>query len=207
MSHYFEHHPDFSVRQAYAFADRSHAGVARKYTGLPYITHPVAVARLVTRFDHDVSMIRAALLHDVIEDCGVSVFAITMMFGADTARLVSDLSDVSRPEDGNRAVRKAIDLEHTAAADPRAKTIKCMDLVHNTASIVKFAPGFARVYLPEKARILERISDCSDPRAHALAMRVLERSMARLERATTAQDKADEADSVDSTTARLSMVS
>lgn len=168
------------VAQARAFAEHAHAGQVRKYIGGPYAAHPIAVARLVQRFCHDDAMVAAALLHDVREDCGVAGAELECLFGADVAQLVDELTDVSRPDDGHRAARKAIDLAHTAQASPRAKTIKCLDLVHNTASIVRHARGFAVVYLAEKAALLEVLGDASDTRAHALAVRVHARAVRRL---------------------------
>jgi len=55
---------------AYRYAEEAHKGQVRKYTGEPYINHPVAVARIVAGVTDDCEMICAALLHDVIEDCG-----------------------------------------------------------------------------------------------------------------------------------------
>ena len=173
--------PTPGMREAHRFADLAHAGQVRKYVARPYIEHPVAVARLVMRFEHDEAMVMAALLHDVKEDCGVTIHEIAQNFGSDVAGLVDDLSDVSRPEDGNRAARKAIDLAHTAAAQPRAKSIKAADLTHNSMSIVRHGGAFAAVYLTEKARILAVIGDASEPRLVALASRVHARASNRLQ--------------------------
>jgi (p)ppGpp synthase/HD superfamily hydrolase len=172
---------------AFAFADDAHAGQFRKYVGRPYIEHPAAVARLVRRFSHDSSMVVAALLHDVREDCGVHAGEIVRRFGGDVSALVDDLTDVSRPQDGNRAARKLVDLEHTLRASPRAKTIKCLDLVHNKMSIVVHDPDFAIVYLAEKAMLLDVLGDASDPKAHALAARVHARAVARLQSVDSAR--------------------
>jgi hypothetical protein len=73
--------------------------------------------------------------------------------------LVEQLTDVSRPEDGNRAKRKAIDRAHTAKASPEAKTIKLADLIDNTRSIVELDPGFAKIYLVEKVLLLEVLQE------------------------------------------------
>lgn len=168
------------ARDAFRFADIAHAGQIRRYVGRPYIEHPVAVARLVERFEHDEAMVMAALLHDVQEDCGVASHVIAAAFGDDVARLVSDLSDVSTPADGNRATRKALDRAHTARACPRAKTVKALDLVHNAASIIRHDPKFARVFLQEKGLLLPVLADASDPRATHLAQRVHSRALMRL---------------------------
>ena len=83
------------VRDAHAFAAAAHAGQLRKYVGTPYIEHPVAVARLLARFTHDDAMIMAALLQDVIEDCGVRRSELVLRFGGDVANLVDELTDVT----------------------------------------------------------------------------------------------------------------
>jgi hypothetical protein len=62
---------------------------------------------------------------------------------------------VSRPSDGNRARRAAIDREHSARASPRAKTIKLADLIDNTRDICKHDPSFARTFLSEVAVLVE----------------------------------------------------
>lgn len=169
------------ARAAHRFADIAHAGQIRRYVMRPYIEHPVAVAHLVERFDHDEAMVMAALLHDVKEDCGVHGHVLVAEFGHDVAELVDDLTDVSTPADGNRAARKAIDRAHTARARPRAKTIKALDLVHNTRSIVAHDRHFASVFLPEKALLLPVLAGASDLRALQLAQRVHARAVAALD--------------------------
>jgi len=142
---------------ALKFAIKAHGDQKRKYTGEPYINHPIEVAGLIVQCvpDHTADMVNAALLHDVVEDTEHSIQEIEVLFGQIVASLVSDLTDVSKPVDGNRAARKAIDLEHTAKASPQAKTIKLADLISNTSTIVQHDKQFARVYLREKAELLE----------------------------------------------------
>ena len=140
---------------ARTFASRAHRGQVRKYTGEPYINHPVEVADIVRRHNGSPEMIAAALLHDVVEDTDVTLDDIRSEFGESVANLVADLTDVSRPEDGNRATRKAMDREHTAQASAAAMVIKAADLISNTSSIVEHDPSFARVYLKEKRALLD----------------------------------------------------
>lgn len=78
------------------------------------------------------------------------------------ASLVGWLTDASTPEDGNREKRKAIDLEHTAAAPAAAKTVKLADLIDNSRSILRRDPAFAVVYLEEKRRLLKVLRE-GDP--------------------------------------------
>ena len=143
--------------KARLFAEAAHAGInqRRKYTGEPYINHPAAVVELVRSVPHTPEMIAAAWLHDVLEDTPAGLATIIIEFGAEVAILVNHLTDISQPSQGNRAARKAIDRAHTARASPAAKTIKLADLIDNSRSIVARDPDFARVYIAEKALLLE----------------------------------------------------
>ena len=169
------------VARADAFAAKAHSAInhKRKYTGDDYIVHPREVAAIVATVPHTPEMLAAALLHDTVEDTGVGIETIRAEFGAVVAGLVADLTDVSTPGGGNRAIRKGIDLAHTAGASPSAKTIKLADLLSNTASIVAHDPGFARAYLKEKAAMLEVMTD-GDATLLARAKAALATSLAKL---------------------------
>lgn len=147
------------INRALIFATGAHGQQRRKYTGEPYINHPVAVAEIVRSVPHTQEMIAAAILHDTVEDTGTPLNAIYAEFGVGVSALVDWLTDISRPEHGNRATRKAIDRAHIAAAPPEAKTIKLADLIDNSASIMEHDPSFAAVYLREKAALLEVLRD------------------------------------------------
>ena len=90
---------------------------------------------IVQTVEHDEAMLAAALLHDVVEDTPVTIEEIQEIFGADVASLVDDLTDVSKPEDGNRKFRKALDREHSAQSSARAQTVKLADLISNGVDI------------------------------------------------------------------------
>ena len=143
------------IFKAMMFAAVAHEGQVRKYTGEPYVTHPVAVAGIVNTVVNDKNMLVAALLHDTVEDTDVTLEQVNKEFGAVVASMVSDLTDTSKPEDGNRKARRVIDLQHTALASPKAQTIKLADLIHNIGSIVKHDPKFAEIYMAEKKLLLE----------------------------------------------------
>lgn len=147
--------------RAKEFARRYHDSIdhKRKYTGDQYITHPSAVVELVRTTPHTQAMLCAAWLHDTVEDTPATLSEIEREFGSEIAGLVEMLTDVSKLSDGNRAVRKAIDRDHTAKASPEAKTIKLADLIDNTKSIVEFDKDFAKVYLAEKVLLLEVLKD------------------------------------------------
>lgn len=152
------------ILRAHAFATGAHAAVkqVRKYTGQSYMEHPKAVARIVATVPHTPQMIAAALLHDVVEDTGVTLDLVREEFGLVVSDLVYWLTDKSKPEDGNRETRKAIDRAHLTAAPPEAQTIKLADLLDNTATINEHDPEFAKVYRREKEALL-RVMDKGDP--------------------------------------------
>lgn len=164
------------IQKADEFAEKAHSSIGhvRKYCGSPYIIHPRAVAAIVKKHGGDDNMIAAALLHDTIEDTPVCKEDLIKEFGEDIADLVDDLSDISKPEDGNRATRKAIDREHTAMASARAQSIKCADLVHNTLDIVSQDKNFAVVYLKEKEEML-KVMNPSISSLYQLALDALEK--------------------------------
>ena len=149
------------VADAELFAKNAHdmIGQKRKYTGEPYWHHCERVAYLVSTVSSDENMIAAAWLHDVIEDVVPEepqlAIELRYIFGDDIYRLVWELTDVSEKSDGNREARKAIDRQHIANASYDAKVVKCADLIDNTSSIAKHDKDFARVYLNEKAKLLE----------------------------------------------------
>jgi (p)ppGpp synthase/HD superfamily hydrolase len=164
------------VSRAHLFADAAHAAIGqkRKYTCEPYIVHPRAVANLVLDLkDYTSEMIAAALLHDVVEDTKVALDLIEECFGREVRELVFWLTNVSRPEDGNRAVRKSIDREHIAQASAAAQTIKVADMIDNAQSIFKHDPSFARTYMLEIETTLDVLTK-ADPKLVRMLKDILE---------------------------------
>ncbi len=154
------------------FATMAHKGQLRKYTGDPYILHPIEVMLMIKCVPHDEAMLAAALLHDTVEDTDVIIEEIRQQFGDDIADLVDDLTDVSKPEDGNRAVRKAMDRNHSAKSSPRAQTIKIADLIRNSRSIIEHDRGFAKTYMVEKLQLLGVLTD-GNKQLTSIALQVL----------------------------------
>jgi (p)ppGpp synthase/HD superfamily hydrolase len=159
------------VCRARVFAMHAHHGQIRKPGG-PYVRHPWAIERIVRHLGGTPEMRCAAALHDVREDCGISHETIIEMFGETVAGWVGGLTDISRPQDGNRAARKAVDREHTAQAAPEAKSVKAIDIAHNAVSITRWQSGFAPIYLRETAQTLRVLQDASHPLMLAFAERV-----------------------------------
>jgi (p)ppGpp synthase/HD superfamily hydrolase len=162
------------IERARVFATAAHAAVGqvRKYTFEPYIVHPAEVASIVSTVPHTEAMVAAAWLHDTVEDTGVTIETIRAEFGVEVAELVGWLTDVSRPEHGNRAHRKALDRAHSAAAPAEAQTVKLADLIANTRSIMAHDEAFAKTYLEEK-RLLLAVMTKGDPTLMAEARKYI----------------------------------
>ncbi len=145
------------VQRAKQFATQAHEriGQQRKYSAQPYEVHLKAVAALVAEVGGDEEMVAAAWLHDTVEDTPATHHDIEDLFGPAVARLVWELTDISKPGDGNRAVRKAMDRDHLAQASDRAQTIKLADLIDNARDICRHDQRFARTYLQEMAALLD----------------------------------------------------
>jgi len=133
-------------------------GQRRKYSGAPYMVHPIQVAKMVARSIHnDAVTVAVAICHDVVEDTHKTlsdVGAAFAEFGSEVAQSivagVYEVSDVSELSDGNRAFRKNKDKEHSWNATPERQTVKLADMKSNMPSIVAQDPGFAHKWVAEK---------------------------------------------------------
>ena len=169
------------IKRAKTYAQEAHQRIdqRRKYSNLPYHVHLDAVAKLVSSVTDDEEMVAAAWLHDVVEDTPATLEDLEQEFGSDVTQLVKELTDVSRPSDGNRAKRKAIDRQHSAKASARAKTVKLADLIHNCSDITKHDPNFARVYLTEMSALLDVLGE-GDNKLYKQARDVHAKSLKKL---------------------------
>ena len=127
---------EWSMRDVYLFAAKAHEGQTRKFSGEPYIGHPVRVALMATEHGLGHTRIAAALLHDVVEDCDVSLDEITERFGRYVAASIWALTNYEArnggPDDSmNRADRKAADRVWLAKQDPGDKSLKIIDGIDN----------------------------------------------------------------------------
>lgn len=151
------------IIRAREFGREKHIAQARRYTGEPYFVHLEEVADLVERVGLSETAIAAAWLHDVAEDQGVAVARLEAMFGREVATIVFALTDAPARPGINRERRKALDRGRLSMASMEAQSIKCADLISNTSTIVKYDPGFARIYLPEKRAILDVLTRAPAP--------------------------------------------
>lgn len=156
-------------KRARIWSIRWHGEQVRKYTFEPYWTHPEAVAVLVKTVPHTPEMVAAAYLHDVLEDTPCTEAQILAEFGYGVTDLVVWLTDASKPSDGNRTARKALDRQRLARAPREAKTVKLADLIDNSRSIVARDPDFAKVYLREKRLLLDEALHDGDPTLWSVA--------------------------------------
>ena len=130
---YLSEHDLEQVRQAYRFADESHLGQMRK-NGDPYITHPIAVALQCAEWQLDAHALMAALMHDAMEDCGVTKQDLIQRFGAPVAELVDGLTKLDKLEFDTREQNQAESFRKMLLAmsrDVRVILIKLADRTHN----------------------------------------------------------------------------
>jgi len=122
---------------AFLFASGRHFGQIRKGNGSPYITHPLAVAAIVGEFGGDEEQAIAALLHDLLEDCGVTEAEIESRFGTRVSRIVLDCTDTTdspKPPWRERKEAYLAGLVHTPAD---SRLVITADKLHNAESIVR----------------------------------------------------------------------
>ncbi|MGQ0708427.1 MAG: RelA/SpoT family protein [Rhodoferax sp.] len=125
------------VRQAYRFADEAHLGQLRK-NGEPYITHPIAVAAQCAQWKLDAQALMAALLHDVMEDCGATKLELVERFGAPVAELVDGLTKLDKLQFNTREESQAESFRKmllAMARDVRVILIKLADRSHNMRTL------------------------------------------------------------------------
>jgi GTP pyrophosphokinase len=125
------------VRQAYRFADEAHLGQLRS-SGEPYITHPIAVAAQCAEWKLDAQALMAALLHDAIEDCGITKAELVERFGAPVAELVDGLTKLDKLQFNTREESQAESFRKmllAMARDVRVILIKLADRSHNMRTL------------------------------------------------------------------------
>jgi hypothetical protein len=142
------------VLLAEGFGLCAHRNQQRKFEDAPYMVHPIRVARIVHEYTDDANVIAAAMMHDVLEDTDVTAEEMRRVFGDRITDLVLEVTDVSRPSDGIRQVRKDKDRKHLATSSDGGATIKLADLIDNAIGIAANDKGFAPVYLGEAEALL-----------------------------------------------------
>ena len=163
------------VRMAYRFADQAHLGQLRN-SGEPYITHPIAVATQCADWKLDAQALMAALLHDSMEDCGVTKIELIERFGSRVAELVDGLTKLDKLHFNTREENQAESFRKmllAMARDVRVILIKLADRTHNMRTLSE-APREKWV------RIASETLDIYAPIAHRLGLNLTYRELQNL---------------------------
>lgn len=165
LSSYLEPAQINRVRRAYYYAEQAHTGQYRR-SGEPYITHPLAVANILASIHMDHQSLMAAMLHDVIEDTGISKPAIVNQFGQQVADIVDGVSKLAKIEFETQAEKQAKNFQKMALAmarDLRVIVVKLSDRLHNMRTLGALPPE-------KKRRIAKETLEIYAPIAHRLGM-------------------------------------
>jgi GTP diphosphokinase / guanosine-3',5'-bis(diphosphate) 3'-diphosphatase len=157
------------ISAAYEFSAKAHEGQFR-LSGEPYVEHPLQVAQTLAELQLDTSSVIAALLHDVLENCGIPIIDLETQFGAEVAKLVDGATrlgkiswageDIARRESQAKNLRKML---VAMAEDIRVVFIKLADRLHNMQTL--------HVMPPEKQRsIAQETMEIYAPLAHRLGI-------------------------------------
>ncbi len=153
------------VRLAYRYADQAHLGQLRN-NGEPYITHPIAVAAQCAEWKLDAQALMAALLHDAMEDCGITKPDLIEHFGAPVAELVDGLTKLEKLQFTTREENQAESFRKmllAMARDVRVILIKLADRTHNMRTL-------SDVPREKWGRISSETLDIYAPIAHRLGL-------------------------------------
>ncbi|AOJ87455.1 MULTISPECIES: bifunctional (p)ppGpp synthetase/guanosine-3',5'-bis(diphosphate) 3'-pyrophosphohydrolase [Burkholderia] len=153
------------VKAAFHFSDEAHLGQYRQ-SGEPYITHPVAVAEICAGWKLDAQAVMAALLHDVMEDQGVTKSELAERFGPKVAELVDGLSKLDKMEFRSREEAQAENFRKmllAMARDVRVILVKLADRLHNMRTL-------GAVPMEKRRRVARETLDIYAPIAHRLGL-------------------------------------
>ena len=153
------------IQRAYTFSAEAHKA-QKRLSGIPYVSHPVAVAHILTHLKMDSPTIASALLHDTVEDTDTTENRLIELFGREVATLVSGVTKLSKLALGNREERQAESFRKMVVAmakDIRVILIKLADRLHNLRTLE---------YLPElkQRAIAQETLDIYAPLAHRLGI-------------------------------------
>lgn len=165
LAEYLESDQVNLVRRAYYYAEQAHDGQLR-VSGDPYVTHPLAVAGILREMHMDHQSVAAAMLHDVIEDTGLTKEAISGQFGSSVADIVDGVSKLNRIEFSTQAEAQAENFQKMALAmakDIRVVLVKLADRMHNMRTLSALKPEKQR-------RIARETLDIYAPIANRLGM-------------------------------------
>ena len=163
------------IKDAFRFSDEAHLGQFRR-SGAPYITHPLAVAEILTDWRLDGAAIQAALLHDVLEDSGTPKQQLVERFGATVADLVDGVSKLDKLQFSSTEQAQAENFRKmllAMARDVRVMLIKLADRLHNMRTLDAVEPE-------KRRRIARETLEIYAPIAHRLGLNALFRELEEL---------------------------
>ncbi|MGH9022410.1 MAG: RelA/SpoT family protein, partial [Acidimicrobiia bacterium] len=168
LAAYLDRHPRAEtsrIERAFETARRAHQNQVRR-SGDPFITHPLAVARILARIGLDDVTIAAALLHDAVEDTSLTLVELGREFGADVAAIVDGVTKLDRLAFDTKEAQQAASMRKMLVAmakDIRVLLIKLADRLHNMRTLAA---------LPEvkQRRIAQETLDIYSPLAHRLGI-------------------------------------
>ena len=165
LSGYLEGDQVNLVRRAYYYAEQAHDGQFRR-SGEPYVTHPLAVAGILSEMHMDPQSLVAAMLHDVIEDTGISKLAVKGQFGDAIAEMVDGVSKLNKITFSSHAEAQAENFQKMALAmakDIRVILVKLADRLHNMRTLDVLSPE-------KRRRVARETLDIYAPIANRLGM-------------------------------------
>ena len=168
LGHYLQPPEVALVERAFAFSEQAHQGQFRK-SGEPYISHPLAVASILSQWRLDAQGLAAALLHDVMEDSGITKNEIETSFGKPVAEMVDGVSKLDQIEFQTREDAQAENFRKmllAMAQDVRVILIKLADRLHNMRTLDAMAPT-------HRERIARETLDIYAPIANRLGLNAL----------------------------------
>ena len=149
------------IRRAYLYSEKAHDGQFRR-NGDPYITHPLAVANILCDMHMDHQSIMAAMLHDVIEDTGITKVEITEEFGEEVAELVDGVTKLTKVKFNTKAEAQAENFRKMILAmtqDIRVILVKLADRLHNMRTLDVLTPEKRRRIANETLEIYSPIAN------------------------------------------------
>jgi len=163
--------PSLLIEKSMVISRIAHKGQMR-LQGEPYFNHPERIAKRAEFFGFPEQAVAAAYLHDVIEDCDIKwtqlvILLLDAPLTIPTCDLVLQVTNVAKPEDGNRATRMAINRAHLAKSSYWGASLKCLDIEDNLTSPFD-DPVWAKKYFAEKELEIAILRH-ADPRAWTVA--------------------------------------
>ncbi len=133
--------PSSLIKKALYYAAEKHDGQYRKGTKVPFIVHPVLVAFTISKYTYNEDIIVAAILHDIIEDCDISIAELTNLYNKNVSNMVEELSlpKSKKLEKSVWCKKKKEYISHISKASKETLTIVAVDKMVNMEAYFNYA--------------------------------------------------------------------